>query len=122
VLAAEHLLGLAGVDLRGEVLERAAQVVGHRLAGLGPLDQDGKVVDAPLQSFAEVAIFFEAAAPLEQLLRAGLVFPEIRVSDALFDPGELVGGSGGVKDSSAGRRRGAPDPRTCEAARRFEGS
>ena len=31
---------------------------------------------------------------------------------------ELVGGAGGVKDGSAGRRRGAPDPGTCEAVRR----
>ncbi len=33
----------------------------------------------------QVAILLEAAAPLEEFLRAGLILPEIRLGDALFD-------------------------------------
>ena len=40
VLAAEHLLGLAGVDLRRQLVERAPEVVGDRLPRFGPFDQD----------------------------------------------------------------------------------
>ena len=46
VLAAEHLLGLAGVDLAAELVERAAEIVGDRLPRFRPLDEDGEIVDA----------------------------------------------------------------------------
>ena len=71
-----------------------------------------------LQRLAELAVLFEAAAALQHLLRRGLVLPEVRGGDAFFDSGEFVCGACGVKDSSAGRWRGAPGPRTCEAVRR----
>ena len=48
VLAAEHLLGLAGVDLTAELVERAREFVDHRLPGFDPLDQDGEVVEPAL--------------------------------------------------------------------------
>jgi hypothetical protein len=117
VLAAEHLLGFAGIDLCREIVEPAAQIVGHRLPGFGPFDQNGEIVEPPAQRVAEVAILFEAPAPLQQLLRRRLILPEIRRSDAFFDGLQLVCGVGRVKDSSAGRRRGAPNPDTCEAVR-----
>jgi hypothetical protein len=118
VLAAEHFLGLASVNLRSELVERASEVVGHRFAGFGPFHQDVKVVELALQRVAQLHVLLEPAAALQELLRVRLVFPEVRFGDALFDLGQFDCGAGGVKDGSAGRRRGAPDPRTCEADRR----
>jgi hypothetical protein len=119
VLAAQHLLRLAGVDLPTELVEAALEIIDDRLAGLPPLDEDGKVLDTAPQRIAEGAILLQPAAALEQLLRARLVLPEVRRADAFFYLLELFVRAGGVKDSSAGRRRGAPDPRTCEAGRRI---
>ena len=111
VLAAEHLLGLASVDLCREVVERAAEILSNRLSGFGPFDEDRQVVDLALQRFAERAVVLQTPAALEQLLCCSLVLPEVRGSNAFFDLGEFVGGSCGVKDSSAGP----------EAARRVAG-
>jgi hypothetical protein len=121
VLAAEHLLGLAGVDLRGQIIERPGQIVGHRLSRFCPLDQDREIVGAALQPLAEIAILFEPATALQQLLRRRLILPEVRIGDARFDEREFVRRLGGVKDSSAGRWRGAPGLRACEAVRPVEG-
>jgi hypothetical protein len=120
VLAAEHLFRFAGVDLRGEIVERPDEVVADGLTGFRPFDEDGEIVDLRAQRLAQRAIFVEPAAALQQLLRGLLVLPEVRIGDSLFYFREFVGGTGGVKDSSAGRRRGARDPRTCEAVRRVE--
>jgi hypothetical protein len=117
MLAAEHLLGLAGVDLAAELVERAAEILRDRLAGFGPLDEDVQVVEASAERRAQLAILLDAAAPLQQLLRGRLVLPEIRCGNAFFDSSQFGVGAGGVKDGSAGRWRGAPDPRTCEADR-----
>jgi hypothetical protein len=120
VLAAEHLLGLAAFDGRGQLVQAANEVVEDRLARFEPLDQHREILAAPLEGPAQVAILLEAAAPLQQLLRPGLVLPEVRLGDALLYLCEFFCVAGDVKDSSAGRRRGAPDPDTCEAARRAE--
>jgi hypothetical protein len=122
VFAAEHLLRLAGVDPGAQIVERAREVLLDGLPCLGPLDEHGKVVGTLLQLAREIAILFEAAAALQDLLRAGLVLPEVRRGDLRFYSRELFGGVCGVKDSSAGRRRGAPGPRTCEAGRPVEWS
>jgi hypothetical protein len=122
VLATEHLLGLAGVDLAGEVVERAREILGDGLAGFDPFRQHAEVFDPPLERLGELAILFEAAAALQQLLRARLILPEVRCRDAFFDSGQLFGRACGVKDSSAGQRRGGPGPDVCEAARRGESS
>ena len=49
------------------------------------------------------------------VLGAGLILPEVRGGDAFFDLCEFGFGAGGVKDGSAGRWRGAPGLRACEA-------
>jgi hypothetical protein len=118
VLAAEHLLGFAGLDLRRQLVERLAEVVPDGLASLGPLDEDVEVVELALQRVAELDVFLEPATALQQLLRVGLVFPEVRSGDALLYAGELDRGAGGVKDSSADRRRVATGLRICGADRR----
>jgi hypothetical protein len=118
VLAAEHLLRLAGVHLRGEIVEGAAEVVVYRLAGLRPLDEHVQVVELPLQRVAQLDVLLQPAATLQQFLSAGLILPEVRSGDAILYAGKFDGGAGGVKGSSAGRRRGAPDLRICGADRR----
>ena len=117
VLAAEHLLRLAGLDFADQLVEPAREVFGDRLPRLRPFDEDGEIVDAPLERLAQVAVVFEAAAPLQQLLRAGLVLPEVRIGNAQLYPGEFVGGAGGVKDSSADRTRAWRGPDIGGAAR-----
>jgi hypothetical protein len=120
VLAAEHLLRLAGFDLADQFIEAAREILGHRLPRLRPFDQHREIVDAPAQRFTQVAVLFEAAAPLQQLLGAGLIFPEVGVGDPQLYAGELVGGAGCVKDSSADRTRVWRGPDTGGAARRVE--
>jgi hypothetical protein len=121
VLAAQHLLGFAGVDLDGQLVERPPEVVGHRLPRLDPFGEDGKIFDTPAERVAQFTVVLEPASPLQQLLCGRLILPEVRGGDALFDCRELARWVCGVKDSSAGRWRAAPDPRTCEADRRVEG-
>jgi hypothetical protein len=77
VLSAEHPLGLAGIDLRGELVDRAYKVLEDRLPRLGPVDQHGEVVDPGFERPAEIAVVFDAPPALEQLLRGFLVLPEI---------------------------------------------
>jgi hypothetical protein len=120
VLAAEHLLGLARFDLGAELVEPLGEIVEHRLAGLRPLDQDGEIVHAALERVAQLGVVFEPAPALQQLLRRGLVLPEIRLRDLLLYLGEFVVRAGGVKDSSADRMRAWRDPDTGGAARRVE--
>jgi hypothetical protein len=118
VLAAEHLLRLARLDLSTELVERARQIVENRLAGLHPFDEHGEILDAPLQRVAQIAVVFQSSSPLEEFLRGGLVLPEVGIADALLYAGELVCGARGVKDSSADRTRAWRDPDTGGAVRR----
>src|SRR4029079_15123456 len=117
---AEHLLGLAGVDFGGELVEPRRQIVGDRLTRLRPLREDGQIVDAPLERIAQRAIPFDRLAPLQDLLRRGLIFPEVGVGDALLYLRELVGSLRGVKDSSADRTRVGSGPGIGGAVRRVE--
>jgi hypothetical protein len=85
VLAAEHLLDLARVYDRREFVQAPGQIVQHGLPGFGPLDEYGQIVRARAERVVQRTILFEPAAPLQEFLRARLVFPEIRRRDALFD-------------------------------------
>jgi hypothetical protein len=118
VLAAEHLLRLARIDLLRELVQAATEIVGHGLSGFRPFHEHRQVVGALLQGSAEGLILFEPAPPLQQLLGRRLVLPEIRLGDTLFDFRQFVCVAGGVKDSSAVRRRAWRDPRNGGAARR----
>jgi hypothetical protein len=117
VLASEHLLGLARLDLAAELVQRAREIVENRLARLGPFDEDAQILDAPLQRLAQVAVVLEPAPPLQQLLRRRLVLPEIGISGALLYLGEFICRTSGVKDGSADRRRAWRDPDIGGAAR-----
>jgi hypothetical protein len=104
VLAAEHLLDLAGLHFLVERLERLGELGVNRLARLGPLDEHAKIVALLLERQHQIAILFEAAAALENLLRFGLVLPEIVSRRAGIQPGQFFVGAGGLKDSSGDRR------------------
>jgi hypothetical protein len=90
VLAAQHLLGFAGVHHARQVVQPALEIVEHRLAAFGPFDEDAQVVGARAQRLAEVAVLFETAASLQQLLRGRLILPEVGVRNALFYAGEFL--------------------------------
>jgi hypothetical protein len=105
VLAAEHLLDLARLDLLIEGVEGDGELGVDRLARLGPLDEDGEVVALLPQRQDQIAILLEAAAALLDFLRFSLVFPEIGRGGASVEAGQLFVGSGGFKDSSADPQR-----------------
>jgi hypothetical protein len=118
VLAAEHFLRFARFDLGGEVVQRAGELVADGLAGFDPFGQDRQVLEPAPQGFGELAVFFQPPAALQQLLRGGLILPEVWSANALLYPRQFGCGTCGVKDGSAGQRRAVPDPDVCEAVRR----
>jgi hypothetical protein len=118
VLSPEHLLGLAGVDRIREIVEAAREIVGNRLPCLGPLDEHREIVCSTTERFAQITVLFQTPPALQQFLRGRLILPEVRLGYTLFNGGKLFGETSCVKDSSAGRPRGARDPGTCEAGRR----
>jgi hypothetical protein len=87
VLAAEHLLGFGGVDLRLEGVDRLLEIGADVLTALRPFEQDAEVVGFLGQAVAQLDVFGEAALPLQGFLRLGLVVPEIRRGDLSFELG-----------------------------------
>jgi hypothetical protein len=105
VLAAEHLLDFAGLDFLIQRLEGLAEFGVDRLAGLGPLHEHSQVVAALSQRHDQIAILLEPAAALQNLLRFGLVFPEIGRGGARLEACQFLVGAARLKDSSADQRR-----------------
>jgi hypothetical protein len=105
VLAAEHLLDFAGLDLLVEGVECLRELRLHRLSGVGPLLQHGKVVAAAAQREYEFPILLEPAAPLQDALGFGLVLPEVRRGSARLETGQFFVESCALKDSSADPQR-----------------
>jgi hypothetical protein len=118
VLAAEHFLDLAGLHLQIEAFERLRELGIHRLARLGPLDEDGEVVALFLEGQDEIAILLEPAAALQDFLRFGLIFPEVWRGGARLEAVQFFVGAGDLKDSSADRQRVCSDPRNGASTRR----
>ena len=104
VLAAEHLLDLAGLHFLVEQIERGCQLGVNRLAGFGPLDQHREIVALPSQRLHQIAILLESPAALQRLLRFGLVLPEIGRGRARFQTIQLFFRVVGFKDSSGDRQ------------------
>ena len=113
VLAAEHLPGFRRVDLLLQLVERAREVGVDVFARTGPFDQDADVVGAARQRFEQRPIFLEPPAALHDLLRLGLVAPEIGSRDARLYFGELFIEVGALKDASAARAIACSGPRTA---------
>jgi hypothetical protein len=105
VLAAQHLLDLAGLYFLIESFEGLRELGVDRLAGLGPLDEHGEIVASLLERQHQIAILLEPAAALQDLLRFGLVLPEIGRGGARLEAGQLFVGAGDFKDSSADLKR-----------------
>jgi hypothetical protein len=118
VFAAEHLSRLGELDIALKIVEALQQIRFDRLARLGPLDEDAEIVAATRQGFSERQFVFDAAAPLKELLRLCLIFPEVWFGDAGLDAVELGARTGRVKDSSADRKSVSPDPGSAAPARR----
>jgi hypothetical protein len=93
VLAAQHLLDLAGLDLLRERVEGLRELGIHGLARLRPLDQHREVVALFRERHDQVAVLFQAAAALQYFLRLGLVLPEIRRRRARLEARQLFIGS-----------------------------
>jgi hypothetical protein len=85
VLAAQHLLGFGRVDLLFEGVERLLQIGGDILAAFGPFEQHADVVELLGEAVAKLEVFRQPALALQRLLRLGLVVPEIRGGDFLFE-------------------------------------
>jgi hypothetical protein len=90
VLAAEHLLHFAGVDRLREIVQPATEVVLDRLALFEPVHEHLQILAAALQAVTQRDVLFQAAATLQQLLRGGLVLPEVRLADAGFDATDFL--------------------------------
>ena len=118
VLAAEHLARLGKLDVALEVVQALEEIRFDRLARPGPLDEDAEVVAAARQRLGERQLVFDAASALQQLLRLGLVLPEVRLGNARLYAIQFSAGASGVKDSSADRRCVSPDPGSALPARR----
>jgi len=104
VLAAEHLLDLAGLHFLIERLEGLSEFRVDRLARLRPLDEHAEIVALLLERRREIAVLLEPAAALQDFLRLGLVFPEVRSRGSGFELCQFFAGTGGLKDSSANRK------------------
>jgi len=117
VLAAEHLLGLARFDFGGQLVEPLGEIGQDVFPRLDPFDEHGEIVGAALQRLPELQIAFNRLPALEDLLRGRLVLPEVGLGRLLLYLRELVGGSSGVKDSSADRTRAWSGPDTGGADR-----
>jgi hypothetical protein len=105
VLAAEHLLDLAGVDLDLEAVERLRELGVDGLARFRPFDEDGQIVVFLAERQREIAVLLQPATALQDLLRFGLVLPEIGSGGAGLEAGQFFVGAGGLKDSSADPQR-----------------
>jgi hypothetical protein len=118
VLAAHHLLDLAGLDFLIERLERLRELGVDGFARLRPFHQDREVVAFFPERGDEIAIQLEPPAALQDLLRFGLIVPKIRRGGTRLEAGQLVFGSSGFKDSSGDRPRACSNPRTAVSGRR----
>jgi hypothetical protein len=87
VLAAEHLLDLAGLDFLVEGIERLAQLGVNRLAGFGPFDEHGQIVAAFLERPNQLELLLEPAPALQHFLGFGLILPEIGRGGARLEAG-----------------------------------
>jgi hypothetical protein len=87
VLAAEHLLDLAGLDLLLQRVQGLTELRVDRFASLCPLDEHAEVIAALPERGHQILILFEPAAALQDFLRFGLVLPEVWRGGARLEAG-----------------------------------
>ena len=112
VFPAEHLLDLGSFHFTPERIEPERELAGDLLTLACPFDEHRQVVAAAGKRRQEVGILFESAAALQNLLRLGLILPEIRLGDPGFQSFQFISGPGDLKDSSEGQRSVSADPDT----------
>jgi hypothetical protein len=117
-LAAEHRADFTRLDVTAERFQAALEVARDVLALAGPVDEDAEVVRLPAQRLGQRAVVLDLAAALQDLLRVGLVLPEIRRRDGRLDLGQLALQPRFVKAPSADQRRGTRGRRSCGRVRR----
>jgi hypothetical protein len=105
VLAAEHLLDLAGLHFGIERVERLREFGVHGLSPVGPFDEHGEVVTLLRERRDQLAVLPQAPAALLDFLRVGLILPEVRRRRAGVETGQFLVGVRRLKDSSADRQR-----------------
>ena len=108
VLAAEHLLGLGGLDFALELVEPALEISADVLAGVGPLEEDADIVGRGA-SDSSSATSSSTGAAAARLLRRGLAFQKSGAAARLWICLELAPRPAPVKISSEARagRRGS---------------
>jgi hypothetical protein len=114
VLAAEHFFDLAAFDEPRKLLHAVRELGCDIFALRGPVDEHGEIVAFRPERRNQLDFFFDAAAALEDLLRFGLVIPEVRGRCAGFYLGELVRRASCLKDNSGDRPRASRDPDISE--------
>ena len=87
VFAAEHLLRLGRFHFLTKLLKSLGEVGVNVFPTIGPFVKDRQIVAAPLQRSEKREVVFDAPPPLHDFLRFGLVVPEGRIGDCLFDVG-----------------------------------
>jgi hypothetical protein len=87
VLAAEHLLDLAGLYFLLERVERLTEFGVDRLARFGPFDEHGEIVALLRERRHQLVLLLQAPAALQDLLRFSLIFPEIGRRGARLEAG-----------------------------------
>ena len=90
VLAAEHLLDLAGLDEAGELLDAGGQLRGDIFALARPVDEHAKIVCFGCEGGDQLDLLLDSTAALKDFLRLDLVVPEIGRRCAGFYLCELV--------------------------------
>jgi len=100
VLAAKHLLDLAGLHVLVERIEPGGEFAVDRLTGLRPFDEDGQIIGLFLERRDQFAILLESAPALLHFLRVGGILPEVGRGGARVEDGQLLVGAGRLKDSS----------------------
>ena len=119
VLAAEHLLGLGGLDFLLQLVERRAARSAPTSSPPRPTRRARRGRRcALLQRLAQREVVLDAAPPLHDLLRFGLVVPEVGLGDALLDLGQLLVEAGSLKDASAALRPAGAGLRIAVSGRR----
>ena len=105
VLAAEHLLDLAGLDLLVERVEARREFGVHRLARLGPFDEHAEVVALLLERENEIAILLERRRRCWTFCASAWSFQKSGAAARTSRRVSSSSGRVGLKDSSADRQR-----------------
>jgi hypothetical protein len=104
-LAGQHRPNLGRLDVTRVRFERDGELALDRFALLRPVEEHGQIVSLLADRGGQRPILFEAAPPLQNLLRGALILPEVWRRRLRFDLGQFAREAGFVKVPSARLRR-----------------